>query len=413
MDESVLLFSQYRLSDVILGHERTMLKSIDDEYPPEYLLKANQTELLVHLEQRFVINPLIMNKEKITTDGGETDVDLSNDPSYQFLYAHRDDRNPIVKGRYIKFYIPYDGDEILFKCQPSQYSSCPPRAILHGTELVIIYKGRDLNKDKIAQEFNQLLGQIEGYAAVVNRDIAVFNNTYVDKLKQIIESRKTQYLDTKGLAASFGFPLHESNLPKTYIVPIEKKKILFEKPKVRNGTYLPEPEIEASIYESILKVIMDMVHVMERSPSTFSNLKEEDLRQHFLVQLNGHFEGRATGETFNYEGKTDILIRHEGKNLFIAECLIWQGKKYLLEKIDQLLGYTTWRDTKTAVLIFNKNKNFSDVVNQITDVVKEHPNFLKQIDYKNESGFRFSIKQKHDVSREIVLTVLCFNIPEI
>jgi hypothetical protein len=41
--------------------------------------------------------------------------------------------------------------------------------------------------------------------------------------------------------------------------------------------------------------------------------REEDLRQHFLAQLNGHFEGSATGETFNYEGKTDILIRERGR----------------------------------------------------------------------------------------------------
>jgi hypothetical protein len=40
-------------------------------------------------------------------------------------------------------------------------------------------------------------------------------------------------------------------------------------------------------------------------------MREEDLRQHFLVQLNGQYEGQATGETFNFQGKTDILIRAE------------------------------------------------------------------------------------------------------
>jgi hypothetical protein len=31
------------------------------------------------------------------------------------------------------------------------------------------------------------------------------------------------------------------------------------------------------------------------------------------------FKGQATGETFNFQGKTDILIRVEGKNVSIAE----------------------------------------------------------------------------------------------
>ena len=33
---------------------------------------------------------------------------------------------------------------------------------------------------------------------------------------------------------------------------------------------------------------------MERSPYAFKAMNEENLRQHFLVQLNGQFEGNAT-----------------------------------------------------------------------------------------------------------------------
>jgi hypothetical protein len=31
------------------------------------------------------------------------------------------------------------------------------------------------------------------------------------------------------------------------------------------------------------------------------------------------------------------------------------------DTIAQLLGYVSWRDTKTAIVIFNRNKNFSRV----------------------------------------------------
>ena len=55
-----------------------------------------------------------------------------------------------------------------------------------------------------------------------------------------------------------------------------------------------------------------MVAVMEWSPRAFVGMGEEDLRQHFLVQLNGAYEGQATGETFNFEGKTDILRARAG-----------------------------------------------------------------------------------------------------
>ena len=80
---------------------------------------------------------------------------------------------------------------------------------------------------------------------------------------------------------------------------------------------------------------------MERSPKAFRDMDEESLRWQFLVPLNSHYEGMATGETFNYTGKTDILIRYEGKNVFIAECKIWRGAEAFVETIDQLLGYTS------------------------------------------------------------------------
>ena len=41
--------------------------------------------------------------------------------------------------------------------------------------------------------------------------------------------------------------------------------------------------------------------------------------------LNTHYRGKATAEAFNFHGKTDILIRHDNQNLFIAECKYWSG----------------------------------------------------------------------------------------
>ncbi|MCF5211465.1 hypothetical protein [Pseudomonas syringae] len=62
-------------------------------------------------------------------------------------------------------------------------------------------------------------------------------------------------------------------------------------------------------YERVLKIMQDMALVVERSPAAFKSMDEEGLRQHFLVQLNAQFEGKASGETFNMSGKTVILLR--------------------------------------------------------------------------------------------------------
>ena len=155
-----------------------------------------------------------------------------------------------------------------------------------------------------------------------------------------------------------------------------------------------------------------MTRVMERSPAAFVRMREEVLRWHFLVQLNGHYEGQATGETFNYEGKTDILIRSEGKNIFIAECKYWGGPQKLTETINQLLGYTSWHDTKVAVIVFNRNQDFTNVLNSIKSTTKEHPNCKRELDQRSKTSFRFIFSHRDDTNREMILTVMAFDVPK-
>lgn len=151
--------------------------------------------------------------------------------------------------------------------------------------------------------------------------------------------------------------------------------------------------------------------VMERSPKAFATMDEETLRMMFLVQLNGHFEGLATGETFNFGGKTDILIRYENRNIFIAECKFWSGPENFKETIDQLLGYLTWRDSKSALVIFNRNKNFTSVKQKIAETLRTHPNFKRELSVAHHDDYRAIVRHKDDPDREMLITVLAFDVP--
>ena len=181
---------------------------------------------------------------------------------------------------------------------------------------------------------------------------------------------------------------------------------------VSSGAFEREPILPMEEYEHILSVAQNMAIMLERSPSTFAKLKEEEIRDHFLVHFNGHYEGQATGETFNQIGRTDIMIRENGRNVFIAECKFWSGAKAFGETIDQLVGYTSWRDTKTAIFVFNKNKDTSKVLEQIPDLVKNHPNHKRPSPGKmDETRFRYVLHQPGDTNREFFLTVCVYDIP--
>lgn len=111
-------------------------------------------------------------------------------------------------------------------------------------------------------------------------------------------------------------------------------------------------------------------------------------------------------------GKTDILLREGDRNVFIGECKFWKGPKAFGEAIDQLLGYATWRDGKTAILVFNRGTETSTVLAGIDITAKTHTNFKRAVAWLHESGFRYVFHANSDKNRELMLTVLVFHVPE-
>ena len=201
-----------------------------------------------------------------------------------------------------------------------------------------------------------------------------------------------------------------AEVPQTFRAPEVRRRLTPIKQEVVSP-FQPESALPEAEYIHILSVMENMTKVMERSPRTFHDMGEEDIRQHFLVQLNGHYEGQASGETFNYQGKTDILIRSEGRNIFIAECKFWHGGKAFVETIDQLLSYLSWRDSKSAVVVFNKNKNLSAVLTTIKEAMEKHPHKKRGPTVEGETRFRYTMGHPGDHTREIFMTIMVFDIP--
>jgi hypothetical protein len=362
-------------------------------------------DLLEHLYDKYAVEYLELHTDKIDLcDHGETTSKI-NDAG----------RMINIKGNYYIFAIPFSGDKKLFLCKASTSTFNPPSGRVVGNELHLTFSKRVYDGDTLKQALNREVETIERHVEWVRRDVEQYNTNLKSKILARLNERKEKLLKDKGLLSSLGIPIRQRDgVPQTYMAPVKRKRIPTAKPGASREAFSPEPELQFEVYEQILNTLRNMVLVMERSPRAFSNMGEEDLRTHFLVQLNGQYEGLATGETFNYEGKTDILIRVDGKNVFIAECKFWKGPKALKSTIDQLLGYLSWRDTKAAILIFNRNKDFSVVLSQIPTVLENHPNFKRHIHHNNrETEFRSILHSNTDKNRELVVTILVFDIPEI
>ncbi len=382
----------------LLEQRRYNLKQEIENYERNKILNISEEDISQYLIDKYSLEIPILHEDKIHTCAPE-DVKV---------YGRIGTRIMII--------IPFEGDGKLFHYQPSTTSNFPKGEIL-GQEIHLICDIVEDNAEKLKEIYIRELNNIKRYLGWIRQDVEPFNISLSSFTKQLISQRKKKILDDIGIVNALGIPIKRQDNIETYSVPIIHKKLRIEPPKVRGGLFKPEPALYEECYENILETIFNMILVMERNPKTFSKLKENEIRDHFLMILNANYKWDATGETFNCEGKTDILIRFEGKNVFIAECKFWEGENGLIGAINQLLKYTSWRDTKIAILIFNKNKNLSSVLSKINPVVKSHTCYkrehnLKSKKLENETIFSFVFHQPNDKNRELILTIMVFDVPE-
>jgi hypothetical protein len=380
-----------------------------EKVDPDRLLNTSVDDLAVYFADKYKIDVPVLDEQKLVVDQREKQIDVSRD---QNRYITDRSRPFYITGSEIEIEIPFTGEAEAFKIQPNPYTFNPPRATVRGNILAFTISGTNLDAAQVRGEIERTARDVQSYLTNLRANVAGLNGQLIGEARTAIEARRSKLLANRNTVASLGFKMKErQNAPKTYVPSEVRKKITPVMPPASSAPYKPEPALGEKDYEHILGVMQGMTQVMELSPSAFHDVDEEALRSHFLVQLNGHYQGQATGETFNYEGKTDILIRSEGRNIFIAECKFWSGPKKLSETIDQLLGYSSWRDTKTAVVVFNRNRDFSKVLAAIPEAVRAHPQYKKDIPGSTETVFRYLFANRDDRNRELHLTVMAFDVP--
>ena len=211
----------------------------------------------------------------------------------------------------------------------------------------------------------------------------------------------------RNLAGALGFPLNKrADAPRP--TPLKRRAIGSARTGTSREPYSDEPALTTAQYEDAIAVVRSTLLAMERTPSVATNKSEEELRDQILVQLNGTFEGGATGETFVQKGKTDILLKDGERHVFVGECKWWSGAKACGEAVDQLLSYLPWRDEKSALILFIDRKDATSVIEKANQAVRGHAAFKREGAPSNDAAARsnFVLGHPDDPNREIQLAVL-------
>ena len=377
-----------------------------------YVLRCSATELEEHFLSKALIEPLILKvDEYCIEDQRSIQVDARRDPNRFFFPG---DRPYHIPGTQITIAIPFEGDPLLWKIQASTYSvSGYPEIDVGGNTVFLPFQFADdaADPNRLKQEIDQNIRRLSDAVENLRKDVQQHNSSAPATITAELERKRQQAQAASGAVSAIGIPIKRKDQPATYVAPVTRRKLPIHRPVPTKENFKPEPELKEEEYQHILSVTRSLSLVIERNPASFATLDEESIRDHILLQLNGHYEGAATGETFNSNGKTDILIRVDDRNIFIGECKFWHGSKKFEEAIDQLLSYLTWRDCKTALINFNRQKNSSAVAQKMHETMTAHKAHRKSVSNDATGIGRYVFVKESDPGREIIITTLLFDIP--
>ena len=377
----------------------------------DFVLNVSAAELEQYYTSKVLLTPLTLDAASryIESHGG-TQIDVSHD----FRRAAFGRERILVKGTALHIAIPFTGDPNMWHIRPSTFSlSGYPELEIRDDVVVIRCSFPDdaPEPQRLKAEIDRTIRSLSDAVSNLAKDVENHNKDAPRAVSAALERKIAKARAAVHAVADLGIPIKQRSAPETFIVPAKRRESPVSRPSVPKRKFVQEPVLDQREFEHILGVLNGMAFVIERSPASFAALDEEAIRTHFLLQLNGHYEGSATGETFNACGKTDILIRVDNRNVFIAECKFWRGAKSFSEAVDQLLGYLSWRDSKCALLIFNRAKDSSGIGQKMHGAMTNRAEHRKTVTYNTRGDARYIFVKLSDPGREIQIQTMLFDVP--
>ena len=401
MNSPNVLFSRAGLTETLRSRRAAALDRVET-WDGDELLRIPATEIAETVAGDYALQcPQLLRDQTEQVEVGES-VQMGQGMFTGTAIVHKQTRLVIA--------VPFSGDALVFELTPPQFQTSMPYGTVVEDEVHLVWEGIGGQGEDVKLHFDNQIDTIEKWLSWSRPAIEAFTTELTPAIVGRVMQRRIKLQADRDLGVSIGYPLRRRPEAATTDSP----EGAIPAPAAEAEGPGREPELDERTYEEILRVLRHQAVSLERAPSTTAKLDEEEIRNLLLAGLNAQptIAGRATGETFNGRGKTDILVRVQNTNIFIGECKFWHGPAKWTETLDQLLGYLTWRDKNAALLLFMRDGTPSHIVPEAVKAIEAHPNHkktLQSVDPAERADF--IVHGNGDPNREIRLTQLPFHLP--
>jgi hypothetical protein len=359
------------------------------------------------------------------TQEGRVAVECSNWPGISFSTSEFG--RPVVRaGHRFRVTMLGDGDLSLLKSRLTR-GGTGRKVDLHTGGLSRVYEWPQVRPaEELQGDVDQFLADLDAGVQEIAEQITKRNGALAPLVVKLLTDRQTEIRQSRAYLGDLRLTVSRDPVADT-IIPALPKRVPGPGSATRSGRPPAASTSAASLAETappklnrptlddfyghVVTVLGAVVVGFERSPGHFADVEEEALRDFILVTLNSHYEGAATGETFNGNGKTDILVRHGLDNAFIGECKFWGGETKLAETFEQLLGYTTWKDNRLALILFVRNKKMQPVIDTTRAWIGARPEFGGWQANVPDGQLRCTLHWEDQARKEARLTIFLIHLP--
>jgi len=371
----------------------------------EYILGVDENECKKYLISEFTLEPLKIDPSTEIIEKPTKTNESRDDGFYGQRYEVE------VYTFTVKYH--FTGSGVLFRIRPSQWVMTSHEIYVDSKQSIVSFSVKIYRQD--AEEFKKEKNQAYGSAFANLNNANVEAGSWNNRLEGLVNSSftniKTKFQNENDFFAAINIKVNP-NTASIFTAPTITKKVI-PQPTVKNKEFSSEPMMSKEMYDDLLKVVYESGKSMEKKPALYKDKDEEGLRDQFLFVLETRYEETtATGETFNRGGKTDIILKYskDGSNLFVAECKFWHGASEFQKALSQLFDrYLTWRDSKAALLMFVKNRDFSNVITTLKDEVKKHPYYKRDNGTRGETSFSYLFRLPQDENKDVYFEIMLFH----
>lgn len=381
-----------------------------DQLQDDRLLGFEEDSIVNHVVSKYDVTPLVLHFDQVNVAKSYAMIPAEKFP-HSGLYAVRP--GGAYRKQVLTYHIPLEGNADLLR-YGGTFPGWTHTVNITGGDVTFEFINFEEDEDglrRIKDRADHALSEMQRLHEQYDRQVEHFNETLKTVIAEHVKKRRAEAEQHDKDLAILGVPVRRvQSVATTLRVPVARKPVIVS-PLVPSKPKTQEWALSEEVYGEILKLLQDWGVVMERHPSTYAGKDEEAIRDLFLLLLAPQFD-YSGGETFNKAGKTDILIRHEGHNVFVAECKVWRGKEEFHRAVDQLLGYLTWRDSKAALLMFVRNANIQAVDDQVAPSMQEHPSFVQSRGKAREGWHNFDLHLPKGSDRVVKCAVILLHLEQ-